>query len=76
MKQKLTLTAVYQEVPEGGYVGSVEEIPGAFTQGDTLDECRANLKEAVTLVMESNRQLVEKDLEGHKAIREELRLTA
>ena len=52
------LTAVYRRVREG-YVGFVEELPGANTQGATLDEVRANLREAVELVIESNRSLAE-----------------
>lgn len=39
------------------YVAYVEELPGANTQGRTLDEARANLQEAVQLVLETNRQL-------------------
>lgn len=52
----LTLTAVFQEVPEG-YIGYVEELPGANTQGQTLQETRENLQEAVSLVLEANRAL-------------------
>ncbi len=44
------------KVPEG-YVAFVEELPGANTQGDTLEEARANLKEAVTMVLDANREL-------------------
>jgi hypothetical protein len=44
-------TAVYQEVSEG-FIAFVEELPGFNTQGTTLDEARANLREAVALVME------------------------
>lgn len=52
----LLLTAVFRRVPEG-YIGFVEELPGANTQGATLDEARLNLREAVTLVLEANREL-------------------
>lgn len=51
---KKKLTAVYMRVPEG-YVAFVEELPGANTQGSTLAEARANLKEAVSMVLEANR---------------------
>ena len=47
-------TAVFMKVPEG-YVAFIEELPGANTQGDTLEEARENLKEAVALVLEANR---------------------
>ncbi len=56
----MTLTAVYEEVPEsegGGYVAYVEELPGAITQGDTLDEARDNLRDAIELLLEANREL-------------------
>ncbi|NBQ65876.1 MAG: type II toxin-antitoxin system HicB family antitoxin [Verrucomicrobia bacterium] len=49
-------TAVYQKVPEG-YVGWVEELPGANTQGTSLQEVKENLKEAISLVLEANRKL-------------------
>jgi predicted RNase H-like HicB family nuclease len=49
-------TAVYRKVPEG-YVAFVEELPGANTQGATLEEARGNLREAVALVLEANRTL-------------------
>ena len=64
-----TLTAVFEKVPEG-YIGYVEELPGANTQGKTLEETRENLKEAIALVLESNRQLVEEEIEGRDLIRE------
>ncbi len=52
----MQFTAVYMKVPEG-YIGYVEELPGANTQGETLEEARANLHEAVELVLEANREL-------------------
>ncbi|MGI9104691.1 MAG: type II toxin-antitoxin system HicB family antitoxin [Pyrinomonadaceae bacterium] len=67
----ITLTAVYQEVPEG-YIAFVEELPGANSQGATLEEARANLEEAVELVMEANRELAKELLKGQSVIREEL----
>ena len=71
----MKLTAVFQKVPEG-YIGFVEELPGANTQGATLDEARANLTEAVELVLKANRTLAEESLEGQNVIREPLSLPA
>ena len=68
---KEQLTAVFQQVPEG-YIAFVEELPGANTQGDTLDEARSNLQEAVQLVLESNRALAEESLRNKTVIREPL----
>ena len=62
-------TAVFQKVPEG-FIAFVEELPGANTQGATLEEARANLEEAVTLVLEANRSLAEQELGSAAVIRE------
>jgi predicted RNase H-like HicB family nuclease len=72
---KITLTAVFQKVPEG-YIGYVEELPGANTQGDTLEEARENLKEAIEFVLEANRELAEEALVGADVIREPLLMTS
>jgi predicted RNase H-like HicB family nuclease len=72
---KLRLTKVFQKVPEG-YIGFVEELPGANTQGDTLEETRANLEEAIELVLEANRVLAEEQLRGQDVIRESVALSA
>jgi predicted RNase H-like HicB family nuclease len=71
----LKLTAVFRKFPEG-YAAFVEELPGANTQGATLDEARANLAEAVVMVLEANRQLAEEELLGQEVIREPLLPTA
>jgi predicted RNase H-like HicB family nuclease len=65
----MQLTAVFMKVPEG-YIAFVEELPGANTQGDTLDEACENLQEAVALVLEANRELAEQSLSGQSATRE------
>ncbi len=72
---QMRLTAVYMKVPEG-YVAFVEELPGANTQGETLEEARANLQEAVALVLDANRELSEQSLQGAEVIRETLILPA
>jgi len=53
-----TFTAVFEQDGEW-WVGYVEELPGANTQGATLDEARENLKEAVELIIEANRELAQ-----------------
>ncbi|MDT5122046.1 MAG: hypothetical protein QOC96_1528 [Acidobacteriota bacterium] len=62
-------TAVYRKVPEG-YIGFVEELPGANTQGASLEEARENLKEAVELVIEANRALAKEAIGEEDVIRE------
>ncbi len=63
----MTFTAVFRRFPEG-YAAWVEELPGANTQGATLEEARANLSEAVELVLEANRVLAEEELLGQTDI--------
>lgn len=72
---KLKFTAVFQKVPEG-YIGFVEELPGANTQGATLEEARANLQEAIDLVLKANRSLSEEMIKGKNVIKELLPVTA
>ncbi len=72
---QLQFTAVFRQVPEG-YIGFVEELPGANTQGATLEEARKNLAEAAQLVLAANRALSEEELRGTDVIRKPLRLTA
>lgn len=71
----LKLTAVYQKVPEGGYIAWVEELRGANTQGETLEEARENLREAITLILEVNRGLAEEEINGSEVIREPIEAT-
>jgi predicted RNase H-like HicB family nuclease len=71
----LQLTAVFRKVPEG-YIGFVEELPGANTQGATLEEARTNLQEAVELVLEANRMLAQEDALGSEVIREPMKVRA
>ena len=70
----MQFTAVYIEVPEG-YVAFVEELPGANTQGATLEEARENLQEAVAMVLDANRELAERALAGRQVTREPFALT-
>ena len=65
-------TAVYQPADEGGFVAWVEELPGANTQGETLEEARENLKEAVELILEVNRERALQDVDEAVLIREPL----
>jgi len=67
-------TAVFEKVDDW-YIGYVEELPGANTQGRTLDDARENLREAVELILKANRELAEKEFSGKDVIREEIRVS-
>ena len=74
---QLTLTAVYEEAEEGGYIGYVAELPGANTQGETIDEVRENLGEAMQLILSANREEFDKKFSSNgKVTRETLILRA
>ena len=64
-------TAVFEQDGEW-WIGYLEELPGANTQGRTLDEARENLKDAVRLLIAANRDLTRRELQGKTIIREEL----
>ncbi len=67
----MKLTAIYQKVTEG-YTGYVEELPGANTQGANIEEARRNLREAVAMIVQANRELSQESSSGLDVIREEL----
>jgi predicted RNase H-like HicB family nuclease len=64
-------TAIYKKSGKW-YLGWVEEIPGVNTQGRTLKETKENLKEALLLILETNRILNKKEFPKGKVIREPL----
>ncbi len=66
-------TAVFEQ--DGPWwIGYVEELPGANTQGKTLEETRENLREAIEIILLSNRELTDKELSGKSVIREEIKV--
>lgn len=76
---QLVLTGVFEPVAEsdgGGYVAYCEELPGAITEGDTLDEARENLLDAVKEIIEANRELARQAQGSGQAIREEIFVSA
>ena len=65
-----TFTAVFEEAEEGGYTAFVEELPGAISQGETIEEARENLKEAIQMILEANRELALRGIDQARLIRE------
>ena len=66
-------TAVFEHEGEW-WIGYVEELPGANTQVRTIEEARENLKDAVHLIIEANRELARRETEGKEVLREELKV--
>ena len=71
----MQMTAVFMPCPEG-YIGFIEELPGANTQGATLEEARENLKEAAQMVIAANREMAAKSIAGQDVSREPFDLSA
>jgi predicted RNase H-like HicB family nuclease len=59
---EIMLTAIYEEAEEGGYIGYMAELPGTNTQGETIDETRENLIEAMQMILAANREEAERRL--------------
>ena len=73
-----TFAAVYEEVPAsegGGYLAYAEELPGAISEGDTIEEARENLRDATELLLETNRELTGKHSPGKKITREKIQVS-
>jgi len=70
-----TFTAVFERDADL-WIAYVEELPGANTQGATMEEARENLREAVRLVLEANREITRREVEGAGAVRERLAIAA
>lgn len=49
-------TVVYQTIEDGWIMATVPELPGAVTQGTTLEEARENIKDAVELLLQTYRE--------------------
>ena len=73
-----TFTAVFEEVPEsegGGYAAYIEEVPGAISEGETLEEARENLQDALNELFEANRVLASRSQAGQSVIREPITIS-
>ncbi|MBX3289365.1 MAG: type II toxin-antitoxin system HicB family antitoxin [Acidobacteria bacterium] len=68
---ELKFTAIYEKAEEGGYIGYVAELPGANTQGETIEETRENLKEAVALLLDCYREEAEDRVSANSGARKE-----
>ena len=49
-------TSIITEVEDGWFMGQCEQVPGAITQGQTVEEVQENLKEAIALVLQSEQE--------------------
>ena len=70
----MQLTAITEEGENGWLVGQIEEVPAVISQGRTVEEVKANLLDALELLLQTQRELTERDYVGRTVIREPLRI--
>lgn len=70
----MKFTAIIEKSEDGWFVGQIEEVPAAISQGRTLEELRANLLDALNLLFETNKIEVEKEYAGKDVMRESLKV--
>ena len=68
-----TFTGIFEKVDDW-YIGYVQELPGTNVQEKTLEEARVSLREAIELILISNRELAEQGLAGKEVIREQVKV--
>jgi predicted RNase H-like HicB family nuclease len=68
----MKFTAIIEKSDDGWFVGQIEELPAALSQGRTIDEVKENLIDAIRLLMETNKENAELEYKGKSVIREEL----
>ena len=70
----MKFTAVIEKGENGWFVGQVEEMPAAISQGKTIEELKENLLDAMRLLLDTNKEITEKEYLGRTTIKEELEL--
>jgi predicted RNase H-like HicB family nuclease len=68
----MKLTAIIETGENGWLVGQIEEIPAVISQAKSVEELKDNLKDALYLYLETQKELTDKDYSGKNIFREEL----
>ena len=71
----MKFTAIIEQGESGWFVGQIEEVPAAMSQGETIEELKGNLLDALRLILDTNKEITEKEYSGKQVIIEELELT-
>jgi len=71
----MKFTAIIEQGESGWFVGQIEEVPAAMSQGESIEELKANLLDALRLILDTNKEITEKEYSGKQVIIEELELT-
>jgi predicted RNase H-like HicB family nuclease len=70
----MKFTIVIEKSEDGWYVGQLEEVPAAISQGKTIEECKANVLDALLEIFDANRELIEVEYRGKNVIKDSVEL--
>lgn len=70
----MKFTIVIEKSEDGWYVGQLEEVPAAISQGKTIEECKANVLDALLEIFDTNRELIEVEYLGRNVIKDSVEL--
>ena len=68
----MKLTAIIEQGENGWLVGQIEEIPAVLSQGNTTEELKANLIDALHLYLDTQKELTDIEYKDRNIVREEL----
>lgn len=75
MKNAELTIIIQKDADSGWYVGQIQEFPAAISQASTIDELKENLRDALRLLLETNKAQLIKDYSGQKVIKRKLQFT-
>lgn len=70
----MNFTAIIEKSTDGWYVGQIEEVPAAISQGATIGELKDNLKDALELIFEANREEIHTNYANRTVLKEVIRI--
>jgi len=76
MKDNLKLTIVFLPCEEGGFTAYIKEMRGVISEGETIEEARENVIDALGLMLEVDRDEFEKNNQFDEALSDELLIVA
>ncbi len=70
----MKFSIIIEKSQDGWYVGQLEEVPSAISQGRTIEECKINVLDALQELFNANRELTEAGYKGKEFIKDSVDL--
>lgn len=70
----MKFSIIIEKSQDGWYVGQLEEVPSAISQGRTIEECKTNVLDALQELFNANRELTEAEYKGKEFIKDSVEL--